>query len=63
MIDVLVEPSTAEAEGFIRKNIGKCLLIVGNCCVEYRGRASSKLGPGERIIIIKEDGALLIHHQ
>jgi RecB family endonuclease NucS len=34
---------------------------VGNCCVEYYGRANSKLGPGERIIIIKEDGSLLVH--
>jgi RecB family endonuclease NucS len=61
MIDVLVEPSVAEAEDLIVKNTGKCLLIVGNCCVEYHGRASSKLGPGERIVMIKEDGALLVH--
>jgi RecB family endonuclease NucS len=61
MVDVLVEPSLAEAEAFIIKNTGKCLLIVGNCCVEYHGRASSKLGPGERIVMIKEDGALLVH--
>jgi hypothetical protein len=61
MVDLLVEPSIDDAEDFIRKSIGKCLLIVGNCCVEYKGRASSRLGPGERIIIIKEDGALLVH--
>lgn len=61
MTDVLVEPSIDKAEEFIIKNIGKCLLVVGNCCVEYQGRASSKLGPGERIVIIKEDGALLVH--
>jgi RecB family endonuclease NucS len=61
MVDVLVEPSLAEAEALIIKNTGKCVLIVGNCCVEYHGRASSKLGPGERIVMIKEDGALLVH--
>lgn len=63
MTETLIEPSINEVADFIRKGIEKhrVLLIVGNCCVEYKGRASSKLGPGERIVIIKEDGALLIH--
>ncbi len=39
----------------------KTLLLVGNCWVDYRGRASSKLEPGERIVIIKEDGSVLVH--
>jgi len=39
----------------------KALIIVGNCWVEYRGRASSKLEPGERIVIFKEDGSMLVH--
>jgi len=39
----------------------KALLIVGNCWVDYRGRASSKLEPGERIVIFKEDGSVLVH--
>ena len=39
----------------------KGLLIVGNCWVDYRGRASSKLESGERIVILKEDGSLLVH--
>jgi len=60
-LDVLVEPSIDEAQELLRKNAGKCLIIVGSCSVEYRGRASSKLGPGERIVLIKEDGALLVH--
>ena len=37
------------------------LLLVGNCWVDYRGRASSRLEPGERIVIIKEDGSVLVH--
>ena len=37
------------------------LLLVGNCWVNYKGRASSKLEPGERIVIIKEDGSVLVH--
>ncbi len=39
----------------------KVLLLVGNCWVNYKGRASSKLEPGERITLIKEDGSVLIH--
>lgn len=39
----------------------KTLFLVGNCAVEYKGRASSKLEPGERILIIKEDGSVLVH--
>jgi RecB family endonuclease NucS len=37
------------------------LLIVGRCWVNYTGRAKSKLQPGERVLIVKEDGSLLVH--
>jgi RecB family endonuclease NucS len=40
---------------------GKTLILVGDCWVDYRGRASSTLEPGERILIFKEDGSMLIH--
>jgi RecB family endonuclease NucS len=39
----------------------KAVLMVGDCWVDYRGRASSKLELGERIVIFKEDGSLLVH--
>ena len=39
----------------------KTVLIVGNCWVDYDGRASSKLEPGERIVLFKSDGSALIH--
>jgi len=39
----------------------KIILLIGRCHVDYRGRASSKLESGERIAIVKEDGALLVH--
>jgi RecB family endonuclease NucS len=45
-------------EAFLKR---RTVLIVGNCWVEYRGRASSKLEAGERILILKEDGSLLVH--
>ncbi|MEM4556771.1 MAG: endonuclease NucS, partial [Sulfolobales archaeon] len=37
------------------------LVIIGNCEVVYEGRASSKASEARRLIIIKEDGSLLIH--
>lgn len=37
------------------------LLIIGDCMIDYRGRARSFLDWGERIIIIKQDGAVLVH--
>jgi len=39
----------------------KTLIVVGNCWVDYQGRASSTLEPGERIFIVKEDGSVLVH--
>ncbi|MFW6111185.1 MAG: endonuclease NucS [Thermoproteota archaeon] len=39
----------------------KCLLIVGRCAVKYQGRAKSQLTAGDRIVIVKEDGSLLVH--
>ncbi|MEM1530241.1 MAG: endonuclease NucS [Candidatus Bathyarchaeia archaeon] len=42
-------------------NERRTVVLVGNCWVNYQGRASSKLEPGERIVIIKEDGSVLVH--
>jgi RecB family endonuclease NucS len=60
---VLVNPDTAEANEIVKEAISqrKILLLVGNCWVHYLGRARSELEPGERILIIKEDGSLLVH--
>jgi RecB family endonuclease NucS len=62
-ISVLVEPSLAEAKVLIEKAFvqRKTLIVAGNCKVDYTGRANSKLELGERILIIKADGSLLVH--
>jgi len=39
----------------------RMIIIAGNCWVDYHGRARSTLDPGERILIIKEDGSVLVH--
>nr|QNO47752.1 endonuclease NucS [Methanosarcinales archaeon ANME-2c ERB4] len=37
--------------------------MVGCCSVEYVGRARSTLGWGERIVIVKPDGSVLVHQR
>lgn len=37
------------------------VIIFGECRVDYEGRAASRLELGERVVIIKQDGALLVH--
>lgn len=62
-LKVSIRPSVEEAERIVSEAISqhRMLLVVGNCRVHYAGRAKSKLEPGERILIVKEDGSLLVH--
>jgi len=62
-LTVLVNPSVVEAEKVAGEAVSqhRMLLVVGRCWVYYAGRARSKLEPGERMLIIKEDGSLLVH--
>lgn len=39
------------------------IVLVGSCVVNYRGRAGSVLPEGERVVIIKPDGTLLVHQK
>ena len=60
---VLVNPKLAEAAAIIEKAFAakRTLIVAGKCQVRYVGRASSTLETGERLLIIKGDGALLVH--
>jgi RecB family endonuclease NucS len=40
---------------------GAMVSVFGRCEVEYEGRASSYLGPGDRLVVLKPDGTLLVH--
>ncbi|MFB0561581.1 MAG: endonuclease NucS [Candidatus Lokiarchaeia archaeon] len=42
-------------------NKNRAIIVVGECIIKYLGRASSELGLGERIILIKKDGSFLVH--
>jgi RecB family endonuclease NucS len=62
-LSMLVGPAFDEAKELIEKAFvqRRTLIIAGNCRVEYMGRANSKLELGERFLIIKSDGSLLVH--
>ncbi len=62
----ITNPKIESAYDFINKKFTKktkkpTLLISGECMVDYRGRARSFLDWGERIIMIKQDGNVLVH--
>lgn len=59
----LENPTVENAAEFVKAAVAerKAVILVGNCWVDYKGRASSKLEPGERIVMIKEDGSVLVH--
>jgi RecB family endonuclease NucS len=60
---VLTQPTLTEAAELIEKALvqRRTFIVVGTCNVRYVGRARSTLEPGERILIIKADGSLLVH--
>ncbi len=60
---VLAQPTLSEAALLIEKAFAqrRTLIVAGECHVHYVGRASSTLEPGERLLIIKADGSLLVH--
>jgi RecB family endonuclease NucS len=62
-LSMLVEPTLEDAKILIEKAFvqRRTLIVAGNCKVDYVGRASSKLELGERLLIIKADGSLLVH--
>ncbi|MCP8309889.1 MAG: endonuclease NucS [Candidatus Methylarchaceae archaeon HK01M] len=62
-ISILENPNLEATKTNIMEALSKkrSIILVGHCWVEYIGRARSILEPGERVIFIKEDGAVLIH--
>jgi RecB family endonuclease NucS len=56
-------PSLDDAFNVIKEGIHKrrFIIVAGDCRVDYRGRASSKLDRGERLLILKPDGSALVH--
>jgi RecB family endonuclease NucS len=59
----LTRPSHEDARDLVTEGIDAAALVtvVGRCTVDYEGRAESTLGPGERHVMLKPDGAALVH--
>jgi len=52
-----------ETERVVKEELSqrKTLLLIGSSWVDYKGRANSRLELGERVVMIKEDGSVLVH--
>ena len=62
----VLHPSASDALHFIKehhtlKPEKTMLLVMGECMVDYQGRARPLLDWGERLILIKQDGTVLVH--
>lgn len=58
-----VAPGVLEALNGLRNALarGETITCYCFCCVDYKGRAVSRLEWGERVVLIKQDKTLLIH--
>lgn len=65
MSTVLSSPSLAQAERVLADALAGddrgVVTVVGECSVEYEGRAASSLAPGVRLLVVKPDGTTLVH--
>lgn len=62
-IEALEHPSLESAREAIADGIDRDALVTvfGRCTVDYDGRASSRLEAGDRHVMLKPDGAALVH--
>lgn len=58
-----VSPSGEDAKAILEQAIRqkRLIQILGSCHVEYYGRARSVLTEGERLLLLKPDGSILVH--
>jgi RecB family endonuclease NucS len=62
-LSIKINPTLSDAAETLTKafRARSLAIIVGNCRVDYEGRASSTLEWGERIAMVKQDGSVLVH--
>ena len=63
MKELIQNPDYNEASKLLKEYLSRefTVQVNGLCTVNYTGRASSKLDRGERLLIKKQDSALLVH--
>ncbi|QGA84166.1 endonuclease NucS [Halomicrobium sp. LC1Hm] len=61
--ETLSDPDFDAAGDLVERGIdaGALVTLFGRCRVDYDGRATSTLGPGDRHVMLKPDGAALVH--
>src|SRR6478752_5416853 len=42
-------------------NVPRVRILVARCEIAYHGRATTRLGAGDRVILFKDDGSLCVH--
>lgn len=57
------EPTASEALDVLERGFedGYLVVLLGRCRVEYDGRAASSLDAGNRLVVTKPDGTILVH--
>jgi len=66
LVNNIVNPTPKMALDFIKtyhksKPDKTMLVLIGDCMIDYHGRARSLLDWGERVVMIKQDGTVLVH--
>lgn len=63
-----LEPTLQAGGAFLREHLPtlelnrRTLVLIGHCSVDYQGRAESRLEAGDRVVLVKADGTLLVHN-
>jgi len=62
-LQVYTEPPLSVAEQVLREAFSKkrFVTMLCRCSVVYEGRSATILGEGDRLVIVKPDGAVLVH--
>jgi RecB family endonuclease NucS len=62
-VRTMTSPTPAETRDLVTEAVEseQLVTIFGRCSVDYEGRASSHLGPGDRLVVCKPDGTVLVH--
>lgn len=62
-VTTVTQPSIGQVETILVDGLddGDLVTVVGRCTVQYDGRAASSLGPGDRLVVCKPDGTVMVH--
>lgn len=61
-VALLEAPTPERVVEFLRAALGTRLVqVAARCTIDYQGRAESRLGSGQRLMLFKPDGTLLVH--